>query len=194
MNLCPYAKLEAGRPEVCPIPFLEILKSGVSPTFFIVFLSMTHPLIPQVLDLANPVALRLGLEIVGAVFQTNQSPPVLRVDIRNPESDTGLADCERMSQALEAVLDATDVIPTAYVLEVSSPGISTLLTRDRDFVAFQGFMVEVRLSEPHRGKQTWIGQLVRRDEVSLTLSQKGKAISLPRDLIQEVHLSNQPPD
>ena len=29
---------------------------------------MTHPLIPQLIDLATPVAENLGLEVVGAVF------------------------------------------------------------------------------------------------------------------------------
>jgi ribosome maturation factor RimP len=73
---------------------------------------MTHPLIPQILELAAPVAERLGLEVVDVVFQTNQSPPVLRLDVRNlHHEDTGLDDCETMSQAFEAVLDTTDLIP-----------------------------------------------------------------------------------
>jgi len=50
-------------------------------------------LIPQIIDLAKPVAEDLGLELV-AVFHTNQRPLFLRVDIRNPEHDTGLDDCE----------------------------------------------------------------------------------------------------
>lgn len=156
---------------------------------------MTHPVIPPILELAAPIADQLGLEVVDAVFQTNQSPPVLRLDVRNlQQEDTGLEDCEKMSQALEAALDATDLLPDAYVLEISSPGISSQLSTDRDFLVFKGFMVEVKLSEPHRGKQVWVGQLVRRDETSVLLSQKGKTLSLPRDLVEVVELSNQPPD
>ncbi|HAJ62493.1 MAG TPA: ribosome maturation factor RimP, partial [Cyanobacteria bacterium UBA8543] len=49
---------------------------------------MTHPLIPQLLDLATPVAENLGLEVVGAVFHTDRRPPVLRVDIRNCDGNT----------------------------------------------------------------------------------------------------------
>lgn len=155
---------------------------------------MTHPLVPQVLDLAAPVAERLGLEVVDAVFQTNQSPPVLRLDVRNlNQDDTSLEDCEKMSQALEAVLDTTDIIPDAYVLEISSPGISSQLSTDRDFIVFKGFMVEVRLSEPHRNKQVWVGQLVRRDDNTIVLTQKGKPISLPRGLVDLVQLSNESP-
>ena len=156
---------------------------------------MTHPLIPQVLDLAAPLAERLGLAVVDAVFQTNHSPPILRIDVRNcQQEDTSLNDCEQMSQALEAVLDETELIPDAYILEVSSPGISSLLSSERDFVVFKGFMVEVQLAEPYRERQIWLGQLVRRDEDILYLSRRGKPIKLPRSLVKVVQLSNQPPD
>ncbi|MCX7595671.1 MAG: ribosome maturation factor RimP [Fischerella sp.] len=149
---------------------------------------MTHPLVPQIIDLAIPVAEKLGLEVVGVVFHTNQSPPVLRVDIRNPQQDTGLDDCERMSRALEATLDATEIIPDAYILEVSSPGISRQLTTDREFISFKGFPVIVSTSPPYEGQQEWTGQLIRRDETSVYINQKGRAIAIPRDRVTKVRL------
>jgi ribosome maturation factor RimP len=149
---------------------------------------MTHPLIPQIIDLAVPVAASLGLDVVGAVFHTNQNPPVLRVDIRNLEQDTGLDDCERMSRALEAALDASNLIPDAYVLEVSSPGISRLLTTDREFISFKGFPIVVSASEPYEGYKQWTGQLVRRDDTAIYLSQKGRTIAIPRHLVTQVQL------
>lgn len=149
---------------------------------------MAHPLIPQIIELATPVAENLGLEIVGVVFHTNQRPPVLRVDIRNPQQDTGLNDCERMSRVLEASLDTADIIPDAYVLEVSSPGISRQLITDREFISFKGFAVTVSTSEPYEGQQEWSGQLIKRDETALYLNQKGRAIAIPRSLIAKVQL------
>ncbi|PMB16403.1 ribosome maturation factor RimP [Fischerella thermalis CCMEE 5205] len=149
---------------------------------------MTHPLVPQIIDLATPVAKELELEIVGVVFHTNQRPPVLRVDIRNPHQDTGLDDCERMSRALEATLDAAEVIPDTYVLEVSSPGISRQLTTDREFISFKGFPVIVSTSPPYEGQQEWTGQLIRRDETSVYLNQKGRAIAIPLTQVTKVRL------
>jgi ribosome maturation factor RimP len=149
---------------------------------------MPHPLIPQITELATPVAAALGLDVVGAVFHTNQSPPILRVDIRNQEQDTSLQDCARMSQALEAVLDESDVIPDAYVLEVSSPGISRILTTDREFISFKGFPVEITTLEPYKGQNAWAGNLIRREDESVHLSQKGRAIAIPRSLIDRVQL------
>lgn len=152
---------------------------------------MTHPLIPQVLEIATPVAAQLGLDVVAAVFQTNQHPPVLRVDVRNMERDTGLSDCERMSHALEAALDAAEVIPDAYVLEISSPGISRSLTSDREFISFKGFPVVVTTAEPHAGSASWAGRLIKRDETAVYLNQKGRPVAVPRHLVQTVQLVDQ---
>lgn len=152
---------------------------------------MAHPLIPQIIEIATPVATDLGLDVVGAVFHTNQSPPVLRVDIRNLQEDTGLDDCERMSRALEAALDQADIIPDAYVLEVSSPGISRSLTSDREFISFKGFAVIVSTSEPYEGQKEWKGQLVRRDDTAVYINQKGRAIAIPQALVTRVQLDEQ---
>jgi ribosome maturation factor RimP len=150
--------------------------------------SMAHPLVPKIIDLATPVAEALGLEVVGAVFYTNHSPPVLRVDIRNPNQDTGLDDCEQMSRALEEQLDTVDFIPDAYVLEISSPGISQMLTSDRDFISFKGFPVLIRTLEAYKGHKEWSGKLIRRDETAVYLNQKGRQMAIPRPVIAEVLL------
>lgn len=195
------------------LPQIISLRSGSAPTFFsfdrLLFViacfdsfsgglppalaqPMTHPLIPQILELAAPVAATLGLDVVGAVFHTNQHPPVLRVDIRNLTEDTSLNDCEQMSRALEAALDASNVIPDAYILEVSSPGISRSLTTDREFVSFKGFPVVVTTTAPHAGNTSWEGQLIRRDDEAVYLSLKGRSIPIPRHLIDKVQLVDRP--
>jgi ribosome maturation factor RimP len=152
---------------------------------------MTHPLIPQILELAGPIAQEMQLEVVNAVFQTNHNPPVLRLDIRNTQGDTGLEDCEHMSRALEAELDIADLIPGEYVLEVSSPGLSDILTTDRDFSSFKGFSITVQTLEAFKGQTQWQGRLVRRDEVAVHLNHRGRSIAIPRELIAEVQLSNE---
>lgn len=149
---------------------------------------MSHPLIPQIIEFATPIAESLGLELVGAVFHTNQHPPVLRLDIRNPHQDTGLNDCERMSHAIEEQLDAANIISEPYLLEISSPGISKFLDNDRDFIAFKGFSVTVNTSEPYKGKNQWIGQLINRDQTSIYINQKGRKVTIPRSLIMTVEL------
>jgi len=152
---------------------------------------MSHPLVPQILELAAPIAQELGLEAVGAIFQTNKRPPVLRVDIRNCQTDTSLKDCELMSRALEEALDRAELLPEAYILEVSSPGISRQLSSDREFISFKGFAITVHTTEPYQGQIAWQGNLIKRDQEAVHLNQKGKAIKIPLDLIARVQLDQE---
>ncbi|ELR98666.1 ribosome maturation factor RimP [Gloeocapsa sp. PCC 73106] len=152
---------------------------------------MNHPLVPEIITLASPIAENLGLEVVGAVFQTNRRPPVLRVDIRNLTTDTGVDDCEKMSRALEAVLEVTPVIEGSYVLEISSPGISRSLTTEREFTVFKGFDVIIKTVPPYLEQKEWRGKLQGRDDQNLYLNQKGKSVSIPRELIAKVQLDDQ---
>jgi ribosome maturation factor RimP len=151
---------------------------------------MTHPLIPPILELAAPVATELGLEVVNAAMFTHHRPPSLRVDVRNLTGDTSLEDCERMSRALDEALDRQDLIPFAYTLEVSSPGAATSLTTDREFAVFRGFTVLVQLHSPLKDKTAFKGQLKDRDDTTIYLTQKGRVINIPRELVTAVVLDS----
>jgi ribosome maturation factor RimP len=140
---------------------------------------MTHPVIAEILALAQPIAEELGLEVVNAVFQTNKRPPVLRVDVRNLQQDTSLNDCEAFSRGFDAELEQSTLIPSAYVLEVSSPGISPYLVTERDFITFKGFEVVVTSQESHQGHSQWQGSLQGRDGEAVYLSIKGKTVAIP---------------
>lgn len=153
---------------------------------------MTHPLIPQILYLAKPLAQELNLDLVEVVFQTNTNPPLLKINVRNQSKDTSLEDCEQMSRNLEEKLDQTAVISGTYVLEVSSPGISSILTTDREFLSFKGFPVIVETVSPYKNRQQWSGRLQGRDEESLFINQKGKIMTIPRKLIAKVEIDERP--
>jgi ribosome maturation factor RimP len=152
--------------------------------------AMTHPLVPPIIELATPVAAELGLEVVTAALYTHHRPPSLRVDVRHPNGELSLDDCARMSQALELALDAAELIPHAYTLEVSSPGVPNSLTTDREFEVFNGFTVMVKLREPLKGKTELKGQLKDRDETTIHITQKGRIVSIPRELAAEVVLDS----
>lgn len=151
---------------------------------------MTHPVVPKIIELASPLAEALNLELVDAVFQTNKTPPVLRIDVRNYQGDTSLENCEQMSRILEEKLDLDEIVPGAYVLEISSPGISRTLTTEREFIAFKGFGVTVKTFAPYKNKKQWQGRLQLRDETAVHINDKGRAIAIPRDLIAKVQLDD----
>lgn len=146
-------------------------------------LIMTHPLIPQIWQIAEAVAPELGLEVIDVVIHTHKHPPVVRIDVRNLTTHTGLDDCERMTNALAGSLDA--LVPHAYVLEVSSPGTNRQLLHDREFRAFRGFKVSVSCAS-----KQWVGQLVERNDTAVVISQKGKLVAIPRELVSKVELTD----
>jgi ribosome maturation factor RimP len=152
---------------------------------------MTHPLVPEIINLAKPIAQKLGLEVVDIIFQTNKKPPVLRVDIRNRQTDTSLADCEQMSRLLEEILDSQEIITGSYMLEVSSPGIPRELNTDREFISFKGFPVVVKTSALYKNEKQWRGNLQSRDEKAIYLNLKGKKMAIPRELVAKVQLDTQ---
>jgi ribosome maturation factor RimP len=60
----------------------------------------------------------------------------VRVAVDLPESEIGSLDSDALtsvSRAISAALDADDVVPGAYVLEVTTPGTSRPLTTPRHF-------------------------------------------------------------
>jgi len=54
-------------------------------------------------------------------------------------------DCVEISRALEKKLDEEDFIPDAYILEVSSPGLTRPLKKTNDFVRSTGKRIELKL-------------------------------------------------
>lgn len=172
---------------------ISSLEVGSNPLFLLISgdaVPMAHPLIPRVIELAQPIAATLELEVVDAVYQTNQRPPVLRVDVRHQGKDTGLDDCEQMSRALESILDQQDIIPEAYVLEISSPGLTSALVDDRAFTAFRGFPIIVQTDPPFKGNAQWTGTLISRDDNAINLNLKGRVVAIPRTLVTQAQLQN----
>src|SRR5262249_7573051 len=68
--------------------------------------------------------------------------------------------CATLSRALSAVLDVEDPIPSAYTLEVSSPGIDRPLTRDKDYARWAGHLARVEIAQPIDGQRRFKGTLL----------------------------------
>src|SRR5262249_14312960 len=71
-----------------------------------------------------------------------------------------LDDLSHLSREVSDILDAHDVVPGAYVLECSSPGINRPLHKPEDFARFVGKAVRVRTHVPIAGARNFAGRLV----------------------------------
>jgi len=151
---------------------------------------MSHPLIPSLTELARRVAEPVGLSVREVVLLTHHIPQTVQVMVeRSDGGDVTLEACASLSGPLGDALEEAGLIPSAYVLEVSSPGVGDVLQSDRDFNSFRGFPVEVRLSPEGDGPRSRSGLLVGRDADTVAINIRGRTLRLPRDAVLEVRLT-----
>jgi ribosome maturation factor RimP len=115
---------------------------------------------------AARVATSYGLEIFDVQYRREAHGMVLRVLIDRPGSSAtaqesvSVEDCAHVSRDLSAIFDVEDVIPGAYTLEVSSPGLDRPLRRADDYRRFAGRRAKIVMREPVDGQGFFKGRLV----------------------------------
>ena len=85
-----------------------------------------------------------------------------------------LDDCSAFSQSVEAVLDAEDLIPVRYVLEVSSPGIERELYSIEDFRRFVGRLAKLKTKSVIDGQRTFVGTITSVDAGQIAFEDRSK--------------------
>ena len=108
---------------------------------------MTQTTVAHIEEIAQKVASADGLEVVDVELKGSGRNQMLRIYIDKPQGVTH-GDCEKVSQQVGSVLDAEDLLPGHYTLEVSSPGVERKLKKWKDFERFQGHRIKVVLREP----------------------------------------------
>ena len=114
----------------------------------------------------------------------------LEVQIRHRSgADVNLDDCARFSGILGEVLETTQLLTEAYVLEISSPGIGEQLSSDRDFHTFRGFPVEVVHQDKDNVERCLEGLLLERNDETLQINIRGRIKTIPREQVINVRLT-----
>lgn len=127
--------------------------------------SIAVDVIERVREAAGRVAGGYGLEIFDVQFRREASGMVLRVRLDRPgpgaraEESVSVDDCANVSRDLSAILDVEDIVPTAYTLEVSSPGLDRPLRGIDDYRRFAGRRAKLVLSERLDGQGFVKGRL-----------------------------------
>jgi len=118
--------------------------------------------------IATRVATNHGVELVEAELRGGGKARTLRVTIDKPAGVTH-EDCANVSRDLGTVLDVEDAIPSAYLLEVSSPGLDRKLLKAADYERFVGSRVKLMTREPVNGNRHFEGRLVSFSEGQIML-------------------------
>ena len=139
---------------------------------------MSGNLRERLIALIEPLAGQLGYELVELEFASGRSHGVLRIFIDRAEG-IRVEDCERMSREVSALLDVEDPIPTAYTLEVSSPGFDRVLRTQPHFERFVGERVHVELKVPREGRRRYTGLLRQVADAGIEIEVDGQMVNVP---------------
>ncbi len=137
----------------------------------------------------GPSVEALGYRLVRLRLTGEAPQPTLQVMAEPLDySEMNVDHCARLSRAISAILDVEDPIPTAYFLEVSSPGVDRPLVQPEDFERYANSQARVEVDTPIDGRRRFVGRLLGLHDgyvnISVTDSDaSAKEFALPFDTI-----------
>lgn len=148
--------------------------------------------------LADPLISSEGMVLIDVEFRRESHGRVLRVYVDRQPADrqnsgqlvgVTLDDCTNISHQLGDLLDAKAKILVPYNLEVSSPGFSRPLTKERHFSHFLGRKALIKVTLPSGEKNSLRGTLEGFvDGVVHLRSEKGEITQIPYAQIESSRL------
>ena len=153
-------------------------------------------LVEQIEALVQPLLDDLGYELVDLEYRRERGGWTLRFYL-DKEGGITLDDCAAASREVSTLLDVEDLIPNAYNLEVSSPGIERPLKKQKDFERFSGQRVTIKTRAAlaveglERPRKTFAGILEgwRDAQVRVRLDDPpGESVGIPVEQIDRAHL------
>ena len=152
--------------------------------------------------IAGPLA-GMGYAIVRVLLSGDRRAKLQIMVERLDGQGITVDDCAAVSREVSAHLDVADPIKSAYILEVSSPGIDRPLTRLEDFDRFAGFEARIEMRMPIEGRRRFLGQLcglhdeqvrlaLEEGEILLPFADMAKAKLLMTDDLIAAHAASEP--
>jgi ribosome maturation factor RimP len=129
--------------------------------------------------LIAPSLVAMGYRVVRVAFTGGRHATLQIMAERIDDGAMTVDDCALVSRNVSALLDVADPIATAYMLEVSSPGIDRPLVRREDYTRFAGFEAKLELAEPRDGRRRFRGLIRGIEGNDIKLDMAGETVLLP---------------
>lgn len=139
-------------------------------------------------ELVLPILEKQNLELVDVEYKKEGSNWFLRVFI-DKDGGVDIEDCGRVSEELSTELDKKDPIPSAYFLEVSSPGAERPLKNEKDVLKAIHKYVHITTYEPINGQKTFEGKLEAFENNILVISEGKIQHEIPYEKISSARLA-----
>jgi ribosome maturation factor RimP len=147
----------------------------------------TKDIISQAKDIATPLIMAEGMELVYIEYQHEPGGTVLRLYIDKP-GGVSLDNCVLISRQLGDLLDINLEQSISYRLEVSSPGANRPLIKKQDFQRFKGQIAKIKVSRPVDGQKNFKGVLMGIDKEIVELMEDDRKIAIPYQEITKARL------
>ena len=139
--------------------------------------------------LLKKVANVWDFEIYNLNIQSNKNPIVIEIIIKKTNGgDISRDDCVLFNAPASEEIENSNLLNCAYVLEISSQGVSDELTSERDFKTFKGFPVNVELNQKNSKIKFLNGLLYEKSNDYLAINIKGKIKKIPFDEVLKISL------
>lgn len=131
----------------------------------------------------------VGLLLWGAEIRYSGRHGTLVVYI-DAEQGVTIADCEKASKQISAILDVEQPSMADYSLEVSSPGMFRPLFTPDQFARFVGESIKIRLKEATAvNRKNFAGTLLKVNETTILLKVDEEDVEFGYDEIAQAHLN-----
>ncbi|MDR0270041.1 ribosome maturation factor RimP [Paenibacillus sp.] len=152
---------------------------------------MSTPKIKGIVEeMVQPYLDEHNFELVDVEYVKEGSNYFLRVYV-DKEGGIDIDDCGMVSEYLSQKLDENDPIPTAYFLEVSSPGAERPLKKSEDVAKAVGKDVFVTVYEAVDGLKEFEGRLLsfENEELVISAGKKQKEYTIPYAKVASARLA-----
>ena len=149
-------------------------------------MAKTANIAERVEALITPVVTELGYRIWDVEYVKERAEWYLRITLDHDDG-IDIDDCEKVSRAINPIIDEADPIEDFYYLEVSSPGLERVLRKEEHFLASIGSEIEIRLFAPDDNKKkSYTGKLAAYENDTVTVDIGGEAVSIPMNKVSKV--------
>lgn len=126
-------------------------------------------------SIARTMVSAFGLELWGVQYKPSGKGGVVRVFLDKPgEGEVDVDECARVSRHMSVALDAEDIVPGRYTLEVSSPGLERIFFSLGQLAGYEGRKVAIVTKDPlyeeeFPGRKRYAGRLMEVADAGIRL-------------------------
>ncbi len=124
----------------------------------------------------------------GYEYRPQRESALLRIFIEKENEGISVDDCAIVSRQIGAVLDVENIIPVAYILEVSSPGMDRVLFTADQYQDYIGESMKIRTRTPIDERRNFKGKLLKTTDSIVHIEVDNQEFEIPFESIDRARL------